>query len=514
MPLEPEQNLSEKVVNLCLRRAFLFPTSEAYGTFAGFFDYGPLGAEMKRALEASWWRRFVRERRDVVGLDGSILTNPKVWKASGHADAFNDPLVECTKCHKRYRADHLVEGALKISVDGLPLERVQELAKKHKVVCPDDKGELTPIKKFNLMFRTFVGATEDENSQAYLRPETAQLIFANFPRLALAARKPLPFGVAQIGKAFRNEISPRNFVFRAREFTQMEIEFFVHPKRLDDCPLFDAVARQKAQLLTQELQAKGEHEKSVEMSFGDAVAKKIMGTRWHAYWLAESLRFFTDLGIRAENLRLRQHTKDELSHYSSETWDVEYRYPWGWKELAGIANRSDFDLRQHAKHSGKDLSFLDPATQEKVVPHVIEPSFGLDRAFFTLLLDAFTEKREKDGTRIVLALSPRVAPLKAAVFPLVKKGGLSERASELHREIQARVSGLVAYDEDGSIGRRYARVDEAGCPFAVTVDFQTLEDGTATVRERDSGVQKRVPVKELPALLEDLRAGRKSFAQP
>lgn len=513
MPAEQEQNVSEKTVNLCMRRGLLFPTAEIYGTFAGFFDYGPLGAEIKRCLEAAWWRRFVHERDDVVGMDGCIITHPKVWKASGHVDAFNDPLVECTKCHTRARADHLVEGALKISVDGESMEKVESLIKEHKIVCPKCKGELSAIMKFNLMFKTYIGATADESSQAYLRPETAQLMFADFPRIALAARKPLPFGIAQSGKSFRNEISPRNFVFRCREFSQMEIEFFVHPKKLDDCQKFDQVKGLKVNLLTQEMQAKGEHEKTIAMTIGDAVEKKIMGTRWHAYWLAEWYRFLLDLGMNAEKLRLRQHTKDELSHYSSETWDLEYNYPWGWKELNGVANRSDYDLSQHAKHSSKKLDFLDPATQEKVVPWVIEPTFGTDRALFTFLVDAYTEKKEKDETRVMLRLHPRLAPVKAAVFPLVKKEGLAEMGREVYEAVQARVNGLVVFDTDGSIGRRYARVDEVGCPFAVTLDFQTKEDGTVTVRERDSGGQKRVPVKELPGVLADLLEGRRSFQQ-
>ena len=491
----------------------LFPTSEFYGTFAGFFDYGPLGAELKHSLEQAWWRRFVHERSDMVGIDGGIITNPKVWKASGHVDSFNDPLVECMKCHQRFRADHLVEGALKISVDGLPLEKVQELMQQHKIVCPNDKGELTQIKKFNLMFKTFVGATEEEGSQVYLRPETAQLIFADFPRVALAARKPLPFGVAQIGKAFRNEIAPRNFVFRCREFSQMEIEFFLHPKKLDDCPSFDSIKSTKAQFLTQELQAKGEHEKSAEMTFGDAYSKKIIGTKWHAYWLHECFRFFTDFGMKANNLRLRQHTKDELSHYSSETWDLEYHYPWGWKELMGVANRGTFDLSQHAKMSSKNMEILDSATQEKVLPVVIEPSFGLDRMLFTLLLDAYVEKADKEEKKVILSLHPRLAPIKAAIFPLVKKEGLAEKAREIHSQVQARVQGLVFYDEDGSIGRRYARVDEVGCPFAITIDFQTKEDSTVTLRERDSGAQKRVKAADLPLLLVDLVEGRRSFSQ-
>jgi len=491
-----EDSLYTKVINLCVRRGVIFPSCDIYTGTGGFFDYGPAGVEIKRRVEASWWNYFVRQREDMAGMDGCIVNPPGVWKASGHVESFNDPLVECSKCKKRFRADHLVEGALKISVDGLPLSKVQELMKQHKIVCPDDKGELSEIKSFNLMFKTHIGAVADETSEAYLRPETAQLIFVDFKTVQMASRKSLPFGIAQVGKSFRNEIAPRNFVFRCREFSQMEIEYFIHPKKLDDCPLFDGVKNVLIGMCTQEMQAKGEHDKTEVMSIGDAYAKKIIGTKWHAYWLGAAIEWFTSIGMRKENLRIRQHTKDEISHYSSETWDVEYKYSWGWKELMGIANRGNFDLTQHSKASGKDMSLFDEESKEKVIPFVIEPSFGLDRLIFTLLLDAYSEKTEKEETKTVLQLDASVAPADIAVFPLMKKDGMSEKADALAKEL--RKSFVVIYDEAGSIGKRYARVDEIGVKWAVTVDYDTLEDGTVTIRDRDTSQQERIKLDEIP----------------
>ncbi|MBI5226062.1 glycine--tRNA ligase [Candidatus Micrarchaeota archaeon] len=516
----------QKIINLCVRRGFVFPSAEIYGSFGGFFDYGPAGAELKANVKQSWWRRFVQNREDMLGLDGAVLTHPRIWKASGHVDAFNDPLVSCQKCKHRFRADHLIEQELKESVDGISESKLNELLKAHKLACPDCKGALTEAKNFNLMFRTSVGATED--NYAYLRPETAQVIFANFKYLQQIGRKALPFGIAQAGRSFRNEISPRNFVFRGREFEQMEIEFFLHPEKLDDCPDFDSMAKHKALFCTESDQKAGKV--GHEMTFGAAIEKKVIQTKWHAYWLAEALDWFASLGLT--KVRLRQHRSDELSHYAKETWDVEYDYPeWGWKELMGIANRTDFDLLAHAKESGKEMTVFDEPTKQKVVPHVIEPSFGLDRLVFTLLLDAFEEKKEaakhanedakalpvKDGdtkaadankgpknanlpaqdeVKTVLHLSPIVAPIKVAVFPLMKKDGLGEKARQVYSELKKTIPQST-YDESGSIGKRYARQDELGTPYCLTVDHQTLEDGTVTLRERDSGEQKRVKTSEL-----------------
>ncbi len=559
-PLEKPDSKIQKVINLCQRRGLVFSAAELYGSFGGFFDYGPLGVELKNNVKQSWWRRFVLQREDMLGLDGAVLTHPRIWKASGHVDAFNDPLVQCEKCKHRFRADHLIEQELNESVDGISEAKLNELLKAHKLACPDCKGTLTDARNFNLMFKTSVGATEDNH--AYLRPETAQVIFANFKYLHQIGRKQLPFGIAQSGRSFRNEISPRNFVFRGREFEQMEIEFFVHPEKLDDCPEFDKIAKHKALFCTaaqqegkrqnQENQAgkgKQSHENKENkkregdegrkknnaivhahendsngqlMTFGDAVKQKIIQTKWHAYWMAEALDWFASMGLT--KLRLRQHRSDELSHYAKETWDVEYDYPeWGWKELAGFANRTDFDLKAHAKESGKDHAVFDESTKQKVVPHVIEPSFGLDRLIFTLLLDAHHEQKETkagkeneeenspnaakggkpaegqkqkaagpaEDAKIMLKLAPNIAPVPLAVFPLMKKDGLAEKAREIYSELKKQ-NPAVQYDESGSIGKRYARHDEVGTPWCVTIDHQTLEDGTVTLRERDSGEQKRV----------------------
>ena len=508
----------QKVINLCQRRGLVFSAAELYGSFGGFFDYGPLGVELKNNVKQSWWRRFVQQREDVLGLDGAVLTHPRIWKASGHLDAFNDPLVQCQKCKHRFRADHLIEQELKESVDGITEQKLNEFLKAHKLVCPDCKGALSEARNFNLMFKTSVGATEDNH--AYLRPETAQVIFANFKYLHQIGRKQLPFGIAQSGRSFRNEISPRNFVFRSREFEQMEIEFFVHPEKLDDCPEFDAIAKRKALFCTEKHQKEGHAGQS--MTFGDAIKHKIIQTKWHAYWLAEALDWFASLGL--SKVRLRQHRSDELSHYAKETWDVEYDYPeWGWKELMGIANRTDFDLKAHAKESGKEHAVFDEATKQKVVPHVIEPSFGLDRLIFTLLLDAFEEKKdapkaatnegnaahgkvgEKAGkpttpavedVKTILHLDSAIAPIPLAVFPLMKKDGLGEKAWQIYSELKKH-NAAIQYDESGSIGKRYARMDEIGCPRCVTIDHQTLEDGTVTLRERDSGEQTRVKIEKI-----------------
>ncbi|MBI5228626.1 glycine--tRNA ligase [Candidatus Micrarchaeota archaeon] len=503
---------AEKVINLCLRRGILFPTGEIYGSFAGFFDYGPVGVEMERNLEAAWWNHFVHSREDVVGIDGAIITHPTVWKASGHCDAFNDPLVECRKCKSRFRADQLIEDELKISVDGITLKQLDELIKEHKLVCPKCRSELSSSKVFNLMFKTHIGAVEDDSSLAFLRPETAQLIFVDFKTAQFVSRKQLPFGIAQIGKSFRNEIAPRNFVFRSREFSQMELEFFIHPTKVNNCPFLNKhVLETKINVCTAEMQAKGGMGEVVEMSVKELVEKNIVKTKWHAYWIVESLNWFHSLGIHPENLRIREHLKEELSHYSSETWDVEYNYPWGWKELEGIANRGDFDLKQHAKFSGKDLSYFDAEKGERVTPIVIEPSWGLERTLFTLLLDAFEEKVENGKAKLVLRLHPTIAPVRVGVFPLMKKDGLAEKAREVCESLKKEFA--CEYDEAGSIGKRYARMDEIGTPYCVTIDYDSLEKNTLTLRERDSAKQVVLPVKALKETLQKLFSGSISFSE-
>ncbi len=432
MPGETRRVTMEKIVSLCKRRGFIFPSSEIYGGLSSCWDYGPLGVELKRNIKDNWWRTIVQERDDIVGIETSILMNPKVWIASGHVDSFTDPLVECKVCHLRWRATELTNNR-----------------------CPDCSGELTEPRLFNLMFKTFIGPVEEESSVTYLRPETAQGMFVNFDNVLNSSRKKLPFGIAQIGKSFRNEITPGNFIFRTREFEQMEIEYFVKPGTDD---------------------------------------------YWFEYWVKERYNWYINLGIKKENLRLRQHTKDELAHYAKACYDIEYLFPMGWAELEGIANRGDFDLIQHTKHSGKSLVYFDDETGDRFVPYVIEPSAGVDRAALAFLIDAYDEEIAEGEVRTVLHLHPALAPIKVAVLPLSR----NEKLVPLAKEIYARLRRcfMTQYDDAQSIGRRYRRQDEIGTPFCVTIDFQSLEDNQVTIRERDSMAQIRVPINELEEILQ------------
>ena len=433
------------VVSLAKRRGFVFPSSEIYGGMAGFWDYGPLGVELKNNVKAAWWRAMVQRRDDIVGLDAAIVMNPRVWEVSGHVGGFSDPMVDCRNCKLRFRADDL---------KGPPSD----------IACPNcgQRGTLTEARQFNLMFKTHVGPMEESASVAYLRPETAQGIFVNFKNVATTIRRKLPFGIAQIGKSFRNEITPRNFIFRFREFEQMEMEFFVHPSEED---------------------------------------------QWFAYWVAERLRWWTDeMGIAADRLRLRPHDPDELSHYSRQTTDVEYAFPMGWSELEGVADRFDYDLRAHAAGSGKSLAIFDEASGEHVTPFVIEPAMGVDRAVLTVLLDGYTEEQLEKEKRTVLRIRPSLAPIKAAVLPLLRnRPELVERARALTADLKARLP--ASYDDTASIGKLYRRQDEIGTPFCVTVDVETLDDGAATIRERDSMTQERVALAAIPDRLAALIAG-------
>jgi glycyl-tRNA synthetase len=426
----------DRIVNLAKRRGFVFPSSEIYGGFRSTWDYGPLGVLLKRNVKEAWWRAMVQCRDDIVGLDAAILMAPKVWEASGHVATFSDPLVDCRNCKERFRADQLPESG----------------------ACPNcgAKESFTDARQFNLMFKTYVGPVEDDASVAWLRPETAQGIFVNFPSVQTTSRKKPPFGIAQIGKAFRNEITPGNFTFRTREFEQMELEYFVPPEE---------------------------------------------GGKWFEYWCAERLNWYRDLGIGDDLLRLRHHDPDELSHYSAGTADVEYLYPWGWGELEGIANRTDFDLTKHGEFSGKDLTYFDQEGDRRYVPHVIEPSAGADRATLAFLLAAYDEEEVRGEKRTVLRLDPRLAPIKVAVLPLSKNERLSPTAKEVAASLRAAFQ--IDYDEAGAIGRRYRRHDEIGTPFCVTVDFDTLDDKAVTVRERDSMTQERVSIDELVSHLSD-----------
>ncbi len=426
----------DKIVALCKRRGFIFPASEIYGGLGSTYDYGHYGVLLKGNVKSEWWRAMLQERDDVVALDSAILQHPRTWEASGHLQNFTDPLVDCRACKQRFRADHL---------DQVPCPRKPS-------VHPGEFGEcdLTEARAFNLMFKTTMGPVEETGATVYLRPETAQGIFVNFKNVLQFARKKPPFGIAQIGKSFRNEITPGNFIFRTREFEQMEMEFFVPPDE---------------------------------------------ASRWFQYWLDERHDWYLRLGLRPDHVRLRAHDADELSHYSSGTSDVEYLFPIGWSELEGIANRGDFDLRQHAEFSGEKLEYFDQATGERYVPHVIEPAAGADRATLAFLVDAYDEEEVEGETRTLLRLHPRLAPVKVAVLPLVRKDGQPELAHEVHELLRGRMQS--EYDEGGSIGRRYRRQDEIGTPYCVTIDHQSLEDRTVTVRDRDSLAQARVAVDEL-----------------
>ena len=446
----------DKIVALCKSRGFVFPGSDIYGGLANSWDYGPLGVEFKNNVKKAWWKKFVQESPYNVGVDCAILMNPQVWVASGHVGGFSDPLMDCKECKARFRADKLVEdhmtenGAEVASADGWTNEQLMDYITKNNIVCPKcGKLNYTEIRKFNLMFKTFQGITEDSSSEIYLRPETAQGIFVNFKNVQRSSRKKVPFGIAQIGKSFRNEITPGNFTFRTREFEQMELEFFCKP-----------------------------------------------GTdlEWFGYWKDYCWNFLMSLGVNKENLRVRDHGQEELSFYSNATSDIEYLFPFGWGELWGIADRTDYDLNKHAEHSGTDMTYMDPTTNEKYVPYVIEPSLGADRVTLAFLIDAYDEEELEGGdVRTVLHLHPALAPYKAAVLPLSKK--LSEKADEVYSLLAKNFN--IEYDETGSIGKRYRRQDEIGTPFCITVDFETENDGCVTIRHRDSMTQERVKIEEL-----------------
>ncbi len=453
--MENSKKTMDKIVALCKTRGFIFPGSEIYGGLANSWDYGPLGVEFKNNVKRAWWRKFVQESPYNVGLDSAIIMNPQTWVASGHVGGFSDPLMDCKQCKARHRADKLIEDyAFQNGTDDNPASwtfaEMAEFIKEKGIACPLCGGhEFTDIKKFNLMFKTFIGVTEDNSSTVYLRPETAQGIFVNFASVQRSTRKKLPFGIAQIGKSFRNEITSGNFVSRTREFEQMELEFFCKP-----------------------------------------------GTdlEWFAYWKDYCKQFLLSLGMREENLRLRDHDPEELCFYSKATTDFEFLFPFGWGELWGIADRTDYDLSQHAQHSGKDLTYFDQETGEHYIPYVVEPSLGADRVALAFLVDAYDEETIGEGdVRTVLHLHPALAPFKAAVLPLSKK--LSERALELYQDLAKEF--MVDFDETGSIGKRYRREDEIGTPFCITYDFDTETDGCVTVRDRDTMEQVRLPIAEV-----------------
>ncbi len=478
----------EELAAFAKKKGFVFPSTEIYGGMSGFFEYGPLGVELKNNLKQHWWKTFVKNREDMYGIDGSVISSGKVWEASGHLSSFVDMLTECSKCKKNHRADHLVEDKLKINVDGLDAKALNKLIKDNNIKCPDCKSGLKEIKSFNLMFPVQLGADKTADSTAYLRGETAQLIFAAFKNVIDSSRVKLPFGIAQVGKAFRNEISPRNFLFRTREFEQMEIEYFIRPKT-KKCPLLTKKHLNLEFLFfSQQAQAKKQKHKKIKMS--GLISKKLLG-EWHAYWLAEAYLWFIELGVNPKNLRIRQHTKDELSHYATATFDIDYNFPFGWKEIYGHANRGQFDLTQHMKFSGKSMEIFDEKTKQKLIPRVTEPSFGVDRAFLTFLYDAYNDDKKRGN--VVLKLHPKLAPVKVGVFPLVNK--LKKDTRKVYDSLKQEF--VCTFDSGGSIGRRYARADEQGIPYCITFDFDSLKDKAVTVRDRNTTKQERVKISEL-----------------
>ena len=456
----------DKITALAKSRGFVFPGSEIYGGLANTWDYGPVGVELKNNVKKAWWKKFVQESKYNVGLDAAILMNPKAWVASGHVGGFADPLIDCKSCKSRFRADKLIEDYIKendqmtVTVDGWSNDKLEQYVKEKAIACPEcGKSDFTSIRQFNLMFKTFQGVTEDSKAEIFLRPETAQGIFVNFKNVQRTSRKKIPFGIAQVGKSFRNEITPGNFTFRTREFEQMELEFFCKP-----------------------------------------------GTdlEWFAYWKEYCVNWLKTLGIKEESLKLRDHDQEELSHYSNATTDIEFKFPFGWGELWGIADRTDFDLKQHIEHSGQEMFYQDPETNEKYVPYCIEPSLGADRVTLAFLVDAYdeevlTDSNGKEDIRTVLRFHPALAPFKAAILPLTKKQ--SALAEEIHEELSKHL--MVDYDLPGSIGKRYRRQDEIGTPFCITVDFDTEINMSVTVRDRDTMEQIRIPISEVRKYIED-----------
>ena len=452
----------DKIVALCNNRGFIFPGSDIYGGLANTWDYGPLGVEFKNNVKKAWWRKFVQESPYNVGMDCAILMNPETWVASGHVVSFTDPLIDCKSCKARFRADKLIEdyanehGLTDIHPDGWTNEKMSEYIAEQGIKCPEcGKSDFTGIRKFNMMFKTFQGVNEDTASQIYLRPETAQGIFVNFKNVQRTTRRKLPFGIAQVGKSFRNEITPGNFTFRTREFEQMELEFFCEP--------------------------------GTEM-------------KWYEYWKDYCHKFLLSLGMKEEHIRLREHAKEELSHYSNGTTDIEFLFPFGWGELWGVASRTDYDLKAHQNHSGKSMEYLDPFTNERFIPYCVEPSLGADRVALAFLCDAYDEETLENGdVRNVLHLHPALAPYKAAILPL-QKNKLGDKAREVYELLAKHF--MVDFDDSGAIGKRYRRQDEIGTPLCITIDFDTLEDETVTVRDRDTMAQVRMPIAELEGYIQ------------
>lgn len=445
------EELMNKIVALCKRRGFIYQNSEVYGGMANTWDYGPMGVELKKNIKDTWWKNFVQERDNIVGLDSAIIMHPETWEASGHLRNFNDALIDCKTCKSRFRADHVIEDALNIDVEGKTEDEMTEIIHENEIKCPVcGSVDWTKARSFNLMFKTFQGVVEDSTSVVYLRPETAQGIFVNFKNIVDTTRVSLPFGIGQIGKAFRNEITPGNFIFRVREFEQMELEFFVKAGEDDD---------------------------------------------WFDYWRTYPMEWLTNLGLSKDNLKYSDHPVEKLAHYSKATTDILFKFPFGWEELWGIANRTDFDLNAHIKQSGKKLTVFDNEKGEHIVPYVIEPSVGVDRLLLAFLVEAYTEDVVDGAERVYLNLKPEIAPIKAAVFPLTKKEPLTEMAKEIYNKLNKVFN--VEYDQSGSIGKRYRRQDEIGTPYCITVDFDSIDDRKVTIRDRNTLNQDRIDIEKV-----------------
>ncbi len=469
----------EDLTSFCKKKGFVYQSGEIYGGLAGFWDYGHLGVELKNNIKKAWWKYHVYGRRDLVGIDGSIITHPKVWKASGHVDSFSDVFVTCKKCKKDNKIDRAELGKVKCEF------------------CGGDYDEET-AKDFKLMFKTNVG----QDSESYLRPETAQLIFTNFKYVYDNARLKLPSGIAQIGKAFRNEIAPRDFLFRSREFEQMEIEYFIKPD--SKCPY--EILNEEILIYSAKNQEK--NEEPIKMGIKDALEKNLIQKDWHAYWLATEFKWFKNLGVNPNSFRIRQHKKDELAHYSSDCWDLEFKFPFGWKELEGIADRKNYDLSQHEKHSKKDLKIFDEESKEKFLPEVVcEPSLGVERSFLVFMFDSYHVDKERNN--VVLKLNPQLSPIKVAIFPIIKKPEFEKMSEEIFNNLKKEWN--ILYDNSGSIGRRYARNDEVGTPFCITVDEDSLKNKDVTIRDRNTTQQKRIKISNLKNILRDLIDGEIKF---
>lgn len=450
---EKNNNLMDKIVSLAKRRGFVFPGSEIYGGLANTWDYGPAGVELKNNIKQLWWKFFVKDREDVVGIDADILMNPEVWKSSGHVAGFNDALIDCKNCRARLRADHLIENSLKIKAEGMSIKNMAEMIKENDIKCPVcGESDFTDVRKFSLMFKTYQGVVENDASIVYLRPETAQAMFVNFKNVLNSTNKKIPFGIAQIGKAFRNEITPGNFIFRTVEFEVMEIEYFIEERNWE---------------------------------------------KYFEYWQEQMIKWLNKIGIKKENYSIREHSKDELSHYSKKTVDIEYNFPFGTKELYGLAYRTDFDLKKHQELSGQNMEYFDAEKNRKYIPHVIEPTFGVDRTVLACLVDAYTEEEAptadgKKETRVIMKFNKNIAPVKIAILPLSKKEELSKKAREVFDLVKKEFASY--YDETQSIGKRYRRQDEIGTPYCVTVDFESLKDNAVTIRDRDTMKQERIKI--------------------